>query len=68
VAKVLRKNIEVDEELCNGCGKCVLACQKGALAIIDGKARLVSEILCDGLGACLGECPNGALRIVKRKA
>jgi Fe-S-cluster-containing hydrogenase component 2 len=68
MAKVLRKIIEVDEELCNGCGKCVLACQEGAIAIIDGKARLVSEILCDGLGACLGECPTGALRIVEREA
>jgi Fe-S-cluster-containing hydrogenase component 2 len=68
MAKVLRKILEVDEELCNGCGKCVLACQEGAIAIIEGKARLVSEILCDGLGACLGECPTGALRIVEREA
>jgi len=29
MAKVLRKVIEVDEEFCNGCGKCVLACQDG---------------------------------------
>ena len=45
MAKVLRKVIEVDEEFCNGCGKCVLACQKGAIAIIDGKAKLISETL-----------------------
>ncbi len=68
MAKVLRKIIEIDEELCNGCGKCVMACQEGALAIIDGKAKLISEILCDGFGACLGECPTGALRIVEREA
>ncbi len=68
MAKVLRKIIEIDEELCNGCGKCVLACQEGALAIIDGKAKLISEILCDGLGACIGECPTGALKIIEREA
>ncbi|MFN3406896.1 MAG: ATP-binding protein [Caldimicrobium sp.] len=68
MAKVLRKIIEIDEELCNGCGKCVLACQEGALAIIDGKAKLISEVLCDGFGACLGECPTGALKIVERVA
>ncbi len=68
MAKVLRKIIEIDEELCNGCGKYVLACQEGAIAIIDGKARLVSEILCDGLGACIRECPTGALRIVERSS
>jgi len=68
MAKVLRKIIEIDEELCNGCGKCVLACQEGAIAIVDGKARLISEVLCDGFGACVGECPTGALRIVEREA
>jgi len=68
MAKVLRKIIEIDEELCNGCGKCVLACQEGAISIVDGKAKLISEVLCDGFGACVGECPTGALRIVEREA
>ena len=68
MAKVLRKIVEIDEELCNGCEKCVLACQEGAIAIIDGKAKLVGEIYCDGLGACIGECPTGALKIVEREA
>ena len=45
-----RKMIMIDEELCNGCGQCVPACEEGALAIVDGKARLVKEIYCDGLG------------------
>lgn len=67
MVKSTRKIIEIDEELCNGCGRCVTACSEGALAIVDGKAKLVSEILCDGLGACLGECPTGALRIVEKE-
>jgi len=66
--KVMRKIIEIDEELCDGCGECVPGCAEGAIEIIDGKARLVSESYCDGLGACLGECPNGAISIVDRKA
>ncbi|MFX1323097.1 MAG: ATP-binding protein [Promethearchaeota archaeon] len=41
---------------------------KGALQIIDGKAKVVNEIFCDGLGACLGECPVGALEIIEREA
>ena len=62
-----RPIIEIDEEKCNGCGQCVLDCAEGALAVIDGKARLVSEVFCDGLGACLN-CPQGALTLTTREA
>ena len=66
--KVMRKIVEIDEELCDGCGQCVPGCAEGAIDIVDGKARLVSESYCDGLGACLGECPNGAITIIEREA
>lgn len=66
--KVIRKIIEIDNELCNGCGECVPSCAEGALEIVAGKARMIAEKYCDGLGACLGECPQGALRIIEREA
>ncbi|MEA2109961.1 MAG: 4Fe-4S binding protein [Pseudomonadota bacterium] len=66
--KVLRKIIEINEDLCDGCGVCVPACEEGAIQIIDGKARVVAEKYCDGLGACLGECPQGAITIIERVA
>ena len=65
---VKRKIIEIDEDLCTGCGNCVTTCAEGALEIIDGKAKVVNDIFCDGLGACIGECPEGALRIIEREA
>lgn len=65
---VRRKIIEIDEERCDGCGLCVPSCAEGAIAIVDGKARLVSDVYCDGLGACLGQCPKGAIRIIEREA
>ncbi|MCX7818050.1 MAG: 4Fe-4S binding protein [Kiritimatiellae bacterium] len=61
-----RKVIEINEELCNGCGECVTACAEGALQIVNGKAKLVREDFCDGFGDCVGECPTGALKIVER--
>jgi Fe-S-cluster-containing hydrogenase component 2 len=67
-SKVLRKIIQIDEEKCNGCGACIDSCAEGALALVDGKARLVKEKYCDGLAACLMECPRGALTIVEREA
>ena len=66
--KKMRNIIEINDELCNGCGQCVPDCAEGSLKIIDGKARLVADKLCDGLGACLGSCPTGALKIVEREA
>ncbi len=66
--KSVRKIIEIDEERCDGCGQCVIACAEGAMEIVDGKAKLVKDTYCDGLGACIGECPQGALHIIEREA
>ncbi|MEW6259658.1 MAG: 4Fe-4S dicluster domain-containing protein [Thermodesulfobacteriota bacterium] len=66
--KVKRKIIQIDEEACDGCGRCVTGCAEGALQVIDGKARVVNEVFCDGLGACIGECPTGALQLIEREA
>jgi NAD-dependent dihydropyrimidine dehydrogenase PreA subunit len=64
----LRDLVRIDEELCDGCGECVPSCAEGAIAIVDGKARLLDEALCDGLGACLGHCPQGAITIIRADA
>jgi Fe-S-cluster-containing hydrogenase component 2 len=67
-----RKIINIDEELCDGCGLCIPSCHEGAIQLVDTpagkKARLVKEIYCDGLGDCLGACPTGALTIEEREA
>jgi ferredoxin len=63
-----RKIIQIDEDLCNGCGQCTISCAEGALQLVDGKAKIIAEKFCDGLGACIGECPTGALKIIEREA
>ena len=40
---MIRKIIHIDEEKCNGCGACASACQEGAIAMVDGKARLMRD-------------------------
>lgn len=64
----LRTIIEIDEDLCDGCGICIDSCAEGALQLINGKAKLVSDSYCDGLGVCLKECPRGAIRTIQREA
>ncbi len=59
----VRDVVRIDETKCDGCGLCVDACAEGAIALVDGKARLVSESHCDGLGACLGQCPQAAITV-----
>ena len=66
--KVLRKIIEINEELCDGCGQCIPDCAEGALKVVDGKAKVLADKYCDGLGACLEACPKDALKIIEREA
>ncbi|MDD3989965.1 MAG: 4Fe-4S binding protein [Bacteroidales bacterium] len=63
-----RTVINIDEDLCNGCGNCVTGCHEGALQLINGKAVMISELYCDGLGACIGECPTGAIELIEKEA
>lgn len=65
---MLRKIITIDENKCNGCGACADACHEGAIAMADGKARLMREDYCDGLGDCLPACPTGAISFEEREA
>ena len=65
---MIRKIVHIDESLCNGCGACAQACHEGAIAMIDGKAKLIKDDYCDGLGDCLPACPTDAIRIIEREA
>ena len=65
---MIRKIIEINEEKCNGCGACAVACHEGAIGMVNGKAKLLRDDYCDGLGDCLPACPTGAISFVEREA
>ena len=65
---MIRRIIQINEEKCNGCGLCADACHEGAIAMVNGKAKLMRDDYCDGLGDCLPVCPTGAISFVQREA
>ena len=54
--------IEIDRDLCTGCGFCVSVCPTGTLSISDGKAA-VSGDMSISCGHCEAVCPQGAIRV-----
>ncbi|MHA2245021.1 MAG: ATP-binding protein [Candidatus Hodarchaeales archaeon] len=57
--------IQVDDELCEGCETCVDRCPFGALEVIDALCE-VDLTKCVGCGVCAVECPEEALSLVAR--
>jgi nitroreductase/NAD-dependent dihydropyrimidine dehydrogenase PreA subunit len=54
--------IEIDRNLCTGCGLCAAVCPTGAISVTNGKAALSGEasISC---GHCEAVCPQEAIRV-----
>lgn len=54
--------VEIDEELCSGCGICVASCPYNALKInLDKRVAEVDVAACRGCGTCVAACPNSAI-------
>ncbi len=54
--------LEINREICTGCGSCLPVCPFGALSLDNENLAVVSEA-CTGCGACLPECPVEALSL-----
>jgi len=55
--------IEIDRDLCNGCGLCVTVCPTGTITLMEGKAAVsgADSISC---GHCQAICPQEAVRVI----
>jgi len=55
-------HVEVDPDICVGCGECLEICAFKGMEMINGKA-VVNQNRCLGCGRCESTCPNGAISI-----
>ena len=53
----------VDENMCNGCGKCLDRCPEGAISFNDKGLAEVDKDKCTGCGKCTKACPFEAVTI-----
>ena len=59
------KIVQIDEDLCTGCGNCVQICPRNILYIDekDNVCKCDEEGKCDKLAGCERVCPEGAIKI-----
>lgn len=60
--------IDVDQEKCTGCGKCLEVCPKGYKIWkknAEGKAEVVDLTYCHVCTLCASECRADAIKIVR---
>ncbi|MHA1543228.1 MAG: DUF362 domain-containing protein, partial [Candidatus Hodarchaeales archaeon] len=54
--------VEVDEDVCVGCGDCLEVCKFRGMKMVDGIAH-VNQKRCLGCGRCESACQNDAISI-----
>lgn len=63
VPETTTRRLHIDD-WCIGCGSCVTSCPNGALALENGKARVVFREECVFCGYCGASCPEFAIKVI----
>ena len=53
--------IQIDQNLCDGCGICADNCTSGAILLREQRA-MIDQALCKQCKACIESCPNMAIK------
>ena len=58
--------IEVNRDICSGCGVCVLLCSYDAIKLEkseNGSVAVIDDIRCKRCGVCVAACPSAAINL-----
>jgi len=58
--QLVEKVVQINQDLCTGCGSCVDLCSVKAIHLVDYQAE-IDQDLCIACETCLNACPNGAI-------
>lgn len=55
--------LELQQDACIGCGRCVEVCPHQVFSMADGRARIVDRDACMECGACAKNCFPSAIKV-----
>jgi ferredoxin len=58
--------IVINQDLCSGCGVCLVVCPYDAISMVkseDGRVASIDSLSCKRCGLCVSTCPSGAISI-----
>ncbi len=63
----MKKIVDINEDLCIGCGACVILCPMKILYIDEKtqKCKVINDKICDKRKGCEKVCPVSAIKINK---
>ena len=62
-----RRRVEINPELCKGCGKCAKQCPVEAISGQIRMPHVIDSEKCIKCGACWGSCPFGAIDAIEEE-
>lgn len=54
---------QIDEDVCTGCGDCIVVCPTDALALVGDIAIVIDPLACNYSGKCETICPVEAIAL-----
>lgn len=55
--------LELNEDACIGCGRCLEVCPHQVFSLVEKKARVINSDACMECGACAKNCSAAAIRV-----